>query len=357
LKKEIEEENQYVDHHIIYWSSTKLGKLKNLINIESKYNPFNRYANLISNTDVVKIKRKAISLKERGFNPDYIILEWTGMVLLATLMNKIFPQSKLIASEHDVTYIGYERKCKYYKGLKRLIWNIRLNNEKKLEIKSLSLCSIIFPHNYDNKEILISDGVLENKIKQLTPFYENMSDIKRSSNKRDLLFFGAMSREENYISAFWFIKKVMPLLDDMDVRFVVLGGNPPKLLKDAESDRVQVTGFVMDINPYFTESLCFVAPLLLGAGIKVKVLEAMSSGIPVLTNDIGIEGIKATSGKEYIFCKSEVEYALAIRKIFEDMNFGESIGESARKLVKEKFDIKMSLTNYKKLLVNDYHNN
>ena len=135
-------------------------------------------------------------------------------------------------------------------------------------------------------------GMNEEKIQWLVPYYSNMSGCARKSNNRDILFFGAMSRPENYLSAIWFIENVMPLLNDLDVRFVIVGSKPPEELKRFKSDRIVITGFVNDTLPYFESSMCLVAPLVLGAGIKVKILEAMSSGIPVLTNDIGIEGIE-----------------------------------------------------------------
>lgn len=55
--------------------------------------------------------------KSEGYTPDCIILEWTNTVVLALKIHEIFPDTKLIASEHDVTFVGYERKANYYISL------------------------------------------------------------------------------------------------------------------------------------------------------------------------------------------------------------------------------------------------
>lgn len=173
-----------------------------------------------------------------------------------------------------------------------------------------------------------------------------MNSIYREPAGKDILFFGAMNREENYLSAIWFIENVMKKLEDTDTRFIVLGNNPPDCLKKYESERVHIVGFVENVEPYFERSVCFVAPLVLGAGIKVKVIEALSTGIPVLTNDIGIEGIHAIDGKEYLHCSDPDEYAFAIRKLLsKEINISE-LELNEKNLVKREYSMESSLHNY-----------
>lgn len=314
-REKVENELKEIGHNIIYWNSPNKSVVKKLINIESKLNPWNANANLLSNSDEVEILSTIRKYLDDGFEPNIIILEWTPIVLMAEKIRKLCPKAQIVASEHDVTYVGFERKSKYHKGLKKYLWNQRYKWEKKKELNALRVCDLILPHNPDNIEILMDEGIDEKKLFWLVPYFNNMCNCVRKSNNRDILFFGAMARPENYLSAKWFIDKVMPLLNDLDIRFVILGGNPPKELKDLENERIIVTGFVESVVPFFENSLCMVAPLVLGAGIKVKIIEALSSGIPVLTNDIGIEGISAERGKEYFYCKSPQEYENVIRKL------------------------------------------
>ena len=300
----------------------------------------------------MRILEEVKNYKKEGYNPDAVILEWTNTVILAKEIKKIFPDSKFVASEHDVTFVGYERKKEYYKGLKKLLWKIKYVNEKRIELDSLKMCELVLPHNADNRNVLVNEGIDLNKIMGLVPYYNNMSECNRNSNQKDILFFGAMARMENSLSALWFIDNVLPLLSDIDIRFVVLGSNPTEELKAKESERVHVTGFVDAVEPYFEKSMCLVAPLVLGAGIKVKVLEAMSSGIPVLTNDIGIEGIPAIDGRDYLHCVSPQEYASAIREIHNNTIDVKNLETNAKGMLKEHFSIEQSLHQYQDKLAN-----
>ena len=98
-------------------------------------------------------------------------------------------------------------------------------------------------------------------------------------------------------------------------------------------------GYIEDVSEYFSTCLCLAAPLQLGAGIKIKILEALSAGVPVLTNDIGIEGIGAVDRKEYINCKSPQDYAEAVRALRRNFNVTKQLSENSRRFIKEQYQI------------------
>ena len=352
-------EKEYIDFelidvtkHIIYWNKPNSSRLGKLINIESKFNIFNRNANLISNTTVKEVLACAKRYKAEGFYPDVVILEWTEMLMLAQEIKQIFPNSKVIASEHDVTFIGYNRKKDYYTGIKKWVWNLKYKREKKIELSALQLCDLILPHNSDNKDVLIHEGLKEEKIYGLVPYFKNMKSNTRCSNKKDILFFGAMGRPENSLSAIWFIENVLPKLGELNYRFVVLGSNPPEELLRMESDKIYITGFVDDITPFFIQSACLVAPLVLGAGIKIKVLEAMSSGIPVFTNILGIEGIPAQDGQEYVHCETVDDYVNSINNLFANDTVYEEMGQRAKLFINDRFSPDAFYEKYRVLINN-----
>ena len=351
-KEKIDRELAKVNHHEIYLEHSVRGKLRKLVNLESKYNIWNKNAGLISNYCAERIIGvcKKFSYIDK-YMPDIIILEYTGCVVLAPELKKIFPNARFVAKEHDVTYVGYERKKDYYRGIKKWIWKAKYNHEKKVELNALRECSIIVPHNPHNFDILISDGIKREQLYWYVPYYQNLCECKRNSNRRDILFYGAMARAENYLSCIWFIENVMPLMADLDIRFVILGSNPVEELQKYVSDRVCVTGFVDKIESYFEESMCLVAPLVLGAGIKIKVLEGLSSGIPVLTNNLGIEGIEAVCGVEYFHCETPQEYADSIRKILNGEVDCDEMAKCAKDLIRGKYENERSFEKYKNKLL------
>lgn len=289
-------------------------------------------------------------LKKEGYQPDIIILEWTCCVSLAGECRELFPNAKIVGSEHDVTLLAAERKAALYSGLRKRIRERTAQLVKKEELDAISCCDVVMPHNHKDAALLAACGVPEEKIHEIVPYFHDMSGITRRPENKDIIFWGAMSREENSSAALWFLDHVFPQISDPDVRFVIIGNNPPEKLEARANSRVIVTGFVEDPVPYFEKSMCFAAPLLSGAGIKVKIIEALSSGLPVLTNEIGIEGIPAEDGKDFFFCESPEDYRKAIEALAENKIDTENLSKNARSVIKNHFNMESSKAEYLAML-------
>ncbi|MEA4822266.1 MAG: glycosyltransferase, partial [Erysipelotrichales bacterium] len=321
--------------------------LREVLNCESRHNPFNRHCNIVNNYKLYRLLSALKELKNDGYMPNIIILEWTQVVLLVEEIKKIFPGSKIVASEHDVTFLGYLRKYQYEENIiakinaKRKYYRI-----KKLELKALNNCDLIVTHNEKDMKLLLDNNISIDKQHVIVPYFMNMSSIVRNASSKDIIFFGAMNRAENYLSAIWFIENVFYKIKDEATRFIIIGGNPHRSLFNFANERVLITGFVEDVSPYFTNCLCFVAPLVLGAGIKVKVLEALSAGVPVLTNEIGIEGIPAINGEDYLHCYSADDYINYIDKIICNEIDTVRISKNSQQFIKDKFNLENSAQKY-----------
>lgn len=301
--------------------------------LETRHNPWNRYANITFNYTAYMLKREIKKLQKLEYKPDVVILQWTQMVLFISYLKKVFPSARFICIEEDVSYLGVERIAKDKKT-----WiNIhRFHHLKTMELCALKQADQIICSNKKDVDLLANDGI-RGSIWSWCPYYNRLEDINNEFKAQNLLFFGAMKREANWRSAIWFIEKVMDKLDER-FKFVIVGSNPPEILKKHAGKRVIITGFVDDIRPYFEDAMCLVVPLQMGAGIKIKVLEGMSSGVPVLANDIGIEGIPAMDGKEYLHCELPEDFIRMIRKLDSNRDFAAEVGSNGRKFVLSRFN-------------------
>ena len=288
----------------------------NLLSINSKFNPWHKNGNIMTWYAKHLLIEKLKCLKKGGYVPDVIIMEWTQIVLLTGEIKKVYPSVPVVASEHDVTFLG---KCRISaletNRVKKIYRVIQANNIRRREINALKLCNLVYTHNRKDDELLKQEGIGEDLRRTLVPYFHK-SKSERTPHNNDILFYGNMRRQENHQTAVWFIRNVMPLIKDLPCRFVIIGGNPLDELKNMASPKVLVTGFVKEIDRYFAEALCFAAPLVMGAGIKIKVMEALYTGIPVITNEIGIEGIPAEDGKDYLSASGPEEYAQYIRQLY-----------------------------------------
>lgn len=316
--------------------------LRKVISSISYFNPFDKYANMLLDYERYHYKKLirnyAMEISGKGLKkPDIIILQWTQMVFLIDYVKKYFPSSKIIAIEEDVSFLNFFRRINLCKtGLQKKIAKYRYVKIKKIELEVLKKSDIIVNNNHKDLLLLQNEGISAEKLRELPIYFNSYDYVKRTNINRNILFYGAMARRENYESAIWFIENVMPLLKDEKVNFVVVGSRPHKSLLAKQSKNVVITGYVEYVESYLEHSLCLVAPLVLGAGIKVKILEAMSSGIPVLTNTIGIEGIYAKDGIHFDLCVTPEDYVCAIKKII-TYNFVEN--KEAKKFVKENYDL------------------
>lgn len=156
-----------------------------------------------------------------------------------------------------------------------------------------------------------------------------------------LLFMGAMQRDVNVDAVIFFYQNVLPIIrkERPCIKFYVVGGNPPDALrKMADGDpNLIITGFVKDIREYFFKATLFVSPMLVGGGIIVKNLQAMSCGLPVVTSSIGNEGIEAVPGKDIFIADGAEEFANKVLKLLTDSKLRRRIGDSGKEFAKSRF--------------------
>lgn len=291
------------------------------------------------------IKRQVYDLKKNGYLPEIIILHWTELVLLLPFVKNIFKESKIIAIEEDVTFLKLQRKVLANRGIRKGIFKIQEVWLKEKEVSCLKKADLVVLNNKKDKKLVVSQGISEEKTFVTVPYYNDLSELPHGSNQRDVIFWGAMNRPENIEAVKWFIENVYRAIRDK-IRFVVVGANPPDELRKYEEIGVEITGFVEDVSLYFKSCMCMVVPLQMGAGIKIKVLEGMSAGIPVLTNDIGIEGIYAQDKKEFLYCQQPEDYICSINKLLENNTEAKKIGENAREFIKNNFNMDISIQKF-----------
>lgn len=339
----IKPEDHNIKQYCIPWNKNAFGMIKS---ISSKLNPFTKYCNMIALYHIDELIEKLIAIRNE-FIPDIVIVEWTQLVLAIDKIKEVFSDSVYVASEHDVTFQAFQRKYKYEKNIIKKVYKyFQFINIRNREIYSLNKYDLVLVHNKKDVQLLKETHWLTSNILPIVAYF-HQSVKKYERKNKNIIYYGALSRTENIESVKWFINNVMPKLKDLDITFLVIGGGLTDELKKYESSKIHFTGYVDTIDDYFSVAMCFVAPIIMGAGIKVKVLEALYSGITVLTNDVGIEGIPAKNNIDYYHCESASEYEKTIKEIY----YGKKPLINAQKFINENFDLIDSFQNYEDVLV------
>jgi sugar transferase (PEP-CTERM/EpsH1 system associated) len=150
----------------------------------------------------------------------------------------------------------------------------------------------------------------------------------------DLVFTGKMDFRPNIDAMLWFGQQVLPLIRQHcpDVRLAIVGQRPhPRLDVLRDVPGVTITGWVADVRPYIAGATVFVAPLRVGGGTRLKLLEAMAMEAAVVATSLGAEGFPVTHGRELLLADTPAGFARAVLALLDDPAQRARLGAEARR--------------------------
>jgi glycosyltransferase involved in cell wall biosynthesis len=162
----------------------------------------------------------------------------------------------------------------------------------------------------------------------------------QGGTKPTVLFVGSMDYHANVDAVLWFYRVVWPEIarKHPEVRFTIVGRDPVPEILAIQSDRIQVTGTVRDVRPYYTDAVAAIAPIRTGSGTRLKILEAMAAGVPVISTRLGVEGLDVEDDIHVLLGEDGKETVAAIDRILLSAETRQRISASARALVTGRYD-------------------
>ena len=173
--------------------------------------------------------------------------------------------------------------------------------------------------------------------------YYTSNDIQPSPlPPRSLVFTGKMDFRPNVDAVLWFCQGVLPLVRRKlpDARFYIVGQSPHRrVLRLADDPAVTVTGYVDDVRSYIAGACVYVVPLRIGGGTRLKVLEAMAMGKPIVSTSLGCEGFEGIeSGQELSLADTPEDFAQRVIELLGDAARRERLGMAARRFAEARYD-------------------
>jgi sugar transferase (PEP-CTERM/EpsH1 system associated) len=168
-----------------------------------------------------------------------------------------------------------------------------------------------------------------------------LADGELGSVKRDrLVYAGSMDYHANIDAVCWFARDIWPAVHKRqpNLRFTIVGRNPSPEVIALKSADIEVTGTVPDVRPYYREALAVVVPLRAGSGTRLKILEAMAAGVPVVSTTLGAEGLEARPGCELLIADAPSEMADAIVAVIQPAELRAKLIAAGRALVERRYD-------------------
>lgn len=159
------------------------------------------------------------------------------------------------------------------------------------------------------------------------------------SGREGLLFVGSFAHPPNADGLRWFTSEVLPLVQERrpGVRVDVIGRDPlPELVESAPAG-VTYHGWVEDLDPFYARARAVIAPLRFGAGVKGKIGEAMTHGVPVVMTPVGAEGMGIADGETALVAGDAHGFADAVVRLLEDDELWAALSGAAREHVDARF--------------------
>jgi glycosyltransferase involved in cell wall biosynthesis len=283
--------------------------------------------------------KKKIEAIIQNFNPNHIYCQ---LIRTSEYVKDLFQFDKTL-DYMDAFSAAASRRAQTEKGFKKLFWKIENERVKKYE-RSI--------YDYFNQHSIITEqdrnllAIPSNKKISIVPNGVDTGHFENShiSKKYDIVFAGNMNYPPNIAAAIFLVAEILPKLKSQfpNVTLLIAGANPSAEVQNLSNENVTVSGWMNDIREAYCESRVFVAPMFIGAGMQNKILEAMSSELPVITTTLAAEAFKEKDLSKVIEANSSFEFAKAIQYYLLNEGAQISDGEKNRIYVEEKYSWKIS---------------
>ncbi|OGO62063.1 MAG: hypothetical protein A2032_06525, partial [Chloroflexi bacterium RBG_19FT_COMBO_49_13] len=161
-----------------------------------------------------------------------------------------------------------------------------------------------------------------------------------AQEQNTILFVGNFTHAPNVDAALWLGKEIMPLLRDAQtgIRLWLIGIYPPPEVKALACNDIEVTGPVPEIEPYFARASLVVAPVRIGGGMRMKVLQAMALGKAIVTTSRGADGLAVNDLQPpLVIADDSPGFAQAVVRLLSDESARRELGSQARAYVVANF--------------------
>ncbi len=157
--------------------------------------------------------------------------------------------------------------------------------------------------------------------------------------RRDLFFVGGFQHQPNVDAMHYFASEILPLVrtEIPDVKLRIVGSHMPNSIRTLNSPAIEAVGYVAEIEPCFAQARVFVAPLRHGAGMKGKIGQSLSQGLPVVTTRIGAEGMGLTDGTEALIADEPRQFAEAVVRLYRDEALWSHLSAAGLELMRERY--------------------
>lgn len=228
------------------------------------------------------------------------------------------PKARVVIDTVDVAFNRLQSKARITANPE----DMRLAEKvKDSELSAYALADVVIAVSNTDANILSKENPgLYIEIIPLLYQIKPLTTAERPLPRREILFVVDFGHDANVDGILNFCGETFPLIvrELPDVRLRVVGASPPPAVQALAGPNIQVLGFVQDLDAVYASSDVSIAPMRFGGGLKGKIAEAMSHGVPVVTNSSNLQGFGVTPGRQALSGDDPMAFADSIIKLLRD---------------------------------------
>ena len=277
---------------------------------------------------------------------DLIDIHWTEMLPLVPLLRRVAPRTPVFCTEYDVFTQAVRRAIHSPSPSQRAKAIVRYVHVSRREARLLNTVDRVYVFNRENVGLLKGMGVTTTVA--TTDLFVPVVAERPPLERRRVIFAGAFGRAENREAARWLTERVWPTVRAQipEGELYLVGDGPREWARGLDGHSVHVTGRVPLLAPYYRDAGVACAPIQRGAGVKMKVLEGMAHGLPVVTTSVGSEGIVGDTHHPppLVIADTPARFADALIQLLQDRAARVVLGRAGQRWVEGRYDSRRSIT-------------
>jgi GT2 family glycosyltransferase/glycosyltransferase involved in cell wall biosynthesis len=288
-------------------------------------------------------------LRERGAEFDLIVLSRMemGEKLLDACL-EFAPSTPIIFDTVDLHFLRGEREAELQQSDAKRADAERV---RRTELEIASKCDAVIVVSSHEKEVLEQE-LPGTHVEIVSNIHEVHEPVKPYAGRKDFVFIGGFEHPPNVDAMKWFCGEIMPRItaELPGACLHIIGSKMPESVRALASENVIAHGYVEDVRPFFESCLLSVAPLRYGAGVKGKINQSMSYGVPAIATTVAAEGMHLIDGRDVLIADEPGEFADKIIRLYHDAALWERLSRNCRENIAEHFSFAAARANLENLL-------
>ncbi|OFX61446.1 MAG: hypothetical protein A2066_00505 [Bacteroidetes bacterium GWB2_41_8] len=243
---------------------------------------------------------------------------------------------------HNIEYEIWDRTARLSDGWRSKYLHNLSRRIKRFEISYLNAYDLLVP--ITDRDGIILDSLGNNKPRHTSQTGIDFASLVPTAKKLEfpsLFHIGALDWAPNQEGLIWFFDNCWTRIHSQnpELKFYLAGRNAPEWLeRRLNLDGVVYLGEINDAYDFINSKAIMVVPLFSGSGMRIKIIEGMALGKPIVTTDIGTEGIPTIDGNNIMIANDADKFVESINRLINDRELFDQIGKNAIGFIQEKFD-------------------